>query len=199
MIDNFPTSRPVLAIDFDDTLVFHAENVVKHYNETHNGHITLADTYVAEKFGNPRHGWNHNRAEALEWIKVYLHTESALTTPPVKDALAVLERLKERYKLHVVSGRDPSWDTATQPWLDQFMPGIFTDVHYAGDTRKSVVCHQIGATAIVDDSPVYLADCVAAGIHGIVFGDYPWNNDERLPAGVTRASNWLAVEEALRK
>lgn len=190
-------TKPVLAIDFDDTVVSHIDTMVADYNRSHDDKITVHDVHFAQKVGTPKHGWHANRKEALDWIAHYMATDHALHTQPAQGALESLTRLKERYRLMIVTGREPSWKPQTEAWINRFMPDIFEEIHYAGDTRKSVICNEIGAKTIIDDSPVYLADCIAAGIRGIAFGNYAWNGDEDLPEGAERARSWAEVEGLL--
>lgn len=191
-------SKPVLAVDFDDTLVSHVDTMVAAYNADHSDKITAHDVHFTQKVGNPEHGWGGDRSVAMAWIADYLSADHAMETPPITGAVEALRQLKEKYRLMIVTGRDKSFAPATQPWIDRFIPGLFEAVHYAGDTRKSVICNEIGAETIIDDSPVYLADCVAAGINGIAFGDYVWNTDDKLPAGVKRAKTWQQVTDLLQ-
>ncbi|TAK88974.1 hypothetical protein EPO04_02595 [Patescibacteria group bacterium] len=190
-------SKPIIAIDFDDTLVTHVHEMVDAYNQTHEDFITVHDIHFAQKVGTPKHGWNHSRKQAEQWIFDYLSTDEALATQPIDGAVESLSRLKERYRLMIVTGRSADFAPYTQPWIDRFMPDVFEKVNYAGDRRKSVVCNEIGAETMIDDSPVYLADCIAAGIRGIAFGSYEWNGDKDLPEGATRARTWREVEELL--
>lgn len=189
-------TKPLLAVDFDDTLVFNAQRVVDAYNHRHGGKIRLEDVYVAEKFGNPEHGWHHNRREAREWIRRYLISPEGQDNPPIRGAKSALTRLAEHYTLAVVTGRRESWSAGTTPWLDRFLPGLFSSVNYCGDTSKSQVCRQIGADIIVDDSPHYLELCVARGLRAILFGDYPWTYQYAAP-GVERGRHWGDVERLL--
>ena len=191
------SNKPVLAVDFDDTLVYNAQRVVEAYNREHSAQVTLNDVYVAEKYGNPVHGWHHNRAEAREWIRNYLISKEGIDNPPLPGTKAVLAHLRQHYNLVVVTGRRPNWKSGTDAWLERFMPGFFSAVYHAGHTPKSEVCAEIGANIIIDDSPHYLSFCVEAGMQTILFGDYPWNQMETLPPGMQRAKNWAEVEEIL--
>lgn len=191
-------TKPVIAIDFDDTLVTHAEEMVEAYNRTHDDKVSVHDIHFTQKVGAPKHGWNHDRDAAIKWIFDYLATDEAMATSPIAGAKESLTRLKEHYQLMVVTGRGTEYAQYTQPWIDRFLPGIFEQVNYAGDRRKSVVCTEIGATTMIDDSPIYLADCIAAGIRGIAFGEYEWNSDDQLPEGAERARTWAEVEELLK-
>lgn len=190
-------SKPVLAIDFDDTLVYNAQRVVDAYNRDHDGAVSLNDVYVVEKFGNPANGWHHSRAEALVWIRDYLISEEGRANPPAPGTLEVLRRLKEHFDPIIVTGRTPDWSAGTEAWLAKYLPGIFGHIYYAGEIPKAELCRQAGAHTIVDDSPYYLGFCVEAGMQVILFGDYPWNRDELLAHDMPRAKNWTEVERML--
>ncbi len=194
---NSPSNKPILAIDFDDTLVFNAQRVVDVYNRLEDGKIHLHDVYVAEKFGNPEHGWHHDRGEAREWIRRYLISAEGQDNPPIRGAKAALTRLAEYYTLVIVTGRRKSWSAGTEPWLRRFLPDLFASVQYCGDTPKSQVCRSIGAEVIIDDSPHYLSLCAASGMRAILFGDYPWTHRYEAPSGVERARHWGDVERLL--
>lgn len=73
---------------------------------------------------------------------------------------------------------------------------------------KAEMCREIGAIALVDDAPGYIADCLRNGGEqfrlGIVFGEYGWNkedpevvcaDDPRLQ----RCRDWKQVREELLK
>ena len=189
-------SKPVLAIDFDDTLVYNAQLVIDAYNAQNDAEISLNDVYVAEKYGNPEHGWHHNREEARIWIRDFLVSNEGIANAPLPGTMEALTALKERYDLWVVTGRNTTWQEGTEKWLARHMPDMFTGVRYCGDTPKSVVCQEIDASIIIDDSPYYLSFCVKAGMQAILFGDYPWNANAPT-AGITHVSDWNEVTEVL--
>ncbi|HVX57219.1 MAG TPA: hypothetical protein VHA37_05800, partial [Candidatus Saccharimonadales bacterium] len=80
--------------------------------------------------------------------------------------------------------------------------GIFTKLVHVGyhlemkqPKPKAAVCREVGAVALIDDSLGHVQTCAEQGIDGVLFGDYPWNQAEELPAGVTRCADWAAVLE----
>ncbi len=79
---------------------------------------------------------------------------------------------------------------------------MLSSVSYIGyaavmsNPRKKVeVCKDIEAIALIDDSIGHITECVEAGMQGILFGDYPWNQTEELSSGIVRCSNWPEVLE----
>lgn len=192
------TSKPVLAIDFDDTVALNAYNLIEAYNREFATDLKLENIYLPGELGNRASGWKHDLEGSLEWIHEYLTRPSVLEQPPVPGARASLARLKKRFHLTIVTGRLAKIDHIMDQWLGRHMPGCIDDIYHTGETPKSVVCYQIGARMLIDDSPSYIADCHAAGIDVLVFGDYPWNQADRLPQGAKRAKDWAEVEAVLR-
>jgi hypothetical protein len=57
---------------------------------------------------------------------------------------------------------------------------------------------QLGADYVIDD---YLKHCVAGvqeGTEAVLFGNFPWNQSDKLPEGVARCKDWVAVLEHFR-
>jgi 5'(3')-deoxyribonucleotidase len=190
-------SKPVLAIDFDDTLTHNAQLCIDAYNQQHDATISLNDVYVEKKLGNPAHGWKHDPTQALAWIREFLLSDAGLSNPPIPGTVAALQRLHQKYDLVVVTGRDESWKEGTEAWLQRFAPGLFSQVHHSGEIPKFVTCKKIGAGIMIDDNLSPLRLCASDGMRGILFGDYPWNRSDGLPEGIDRASNWSAVQRLL--
>lgn len=191
------TSRPVLAVDFDDTIALNAYNLIDTYNREFDTNLKLENIYVPGELGNPAVDWKHDLEGAVEWIHEFLARPSVLDQPPVEGAPAALRQLAKSYRVAIVTGRLAKIDHILDQWLSRHLPGCIEDIYHTGGALKSAVCRKIGAKWLIDDSPSYIADCHAAGIDVIVFGDYPWNQDERLPQGAKRAKDWPAVVELL--
>ncbi len=193
------SSKPVLAVDFDDTLANFAQGMAEAYNaevkESGGETVTPQDFYIVWKVGVPAHGWNHDRVAADQWIAHYLFSDRALGTPPIDGSVEVIYRLKEKYDIHVVTGRDVEMRQATEQWIEKYFPGVFKGIHF--EVLKAVACKQIDAVAIVDDAPPYIAATVSAGIRSICFGDYAWNDESQIPHGAEKARDWYEVERLL--
>jgi 5'(3')-deoxyribonucleotidase len=191
------SNKPVLAIDFDDVFVPYAHKLIEAYNREHGGSIRIENIYIWDKFGNSSHGWKHDAKGALQWIHGYLARPESLEVEPIAGSVAALQNLRRKYTIAVVTGRPPKIDHIMHKWLERHMPGVVDQIYHVADTPKSVTCKQIEAKCIVDDNPVYIHDCHTAGIEVIVFGDYPWNQADRLPENAPRARDWAEVERLL--
>jgi uncharacterized HAD superfamily protein len=60
---------------------------------------------------------------------------------------------------------------------------------------KSEVCRELGVSYLIDDNLTAVKQTSAFGIEVLLFGDYPWNQIDELPRGVTRVKNWQEVLE----
>lgn len=60
------------------------------------------------------------------------------------------------------------------------------------------MCADVGAVALIDDSPKYALQCAGAMPLVILFGDYAWNcTTEALPPNVKRVRGWPEVPALL--
>jgi 5'(3')-deoxyribonucleotidase len=187
----------VVAVDFDDTLVYNASRIIEAYNRRHQATITLNDVYVAGALGNVERGWRHSESEALNWIRDFLLSEEGLAHGPQPEVPAILQRLKGKYDLIVATGRTGEWSDGTTAWLDQFLPGIFKGIYHSGEMIKPQFCTKLGVQIMIDDNPRDLGLCVEVGVRGILFGDYPWNRPSLVAHEVDRAKDWIEVERLL--
>jgi predicted amidohydrolase len=101
---------------------------------------------------------------------------------PIEFALEVLQRMKHRYSLHVVTARQHKVETDTRAWLNKHFPDIFEEIHFgnhycnSGKSRsKAEICKSINAQLLIDDSMIYATQCALENINVILFGKYPWN------------------------
>lgn len=189
------SSKPILAIDFDDTLVHYASDMAAVYNSqltsSDQERISPEDTYYVWKFRDPEHGWDRNRQQADAWLMEYLSSSQALAKPPIDGAAETLKSLSKRYRFHVITGRIIAMQHPTEKWLDRHLHGLIDQVHYT--IFKADICLRIGAVALIDDAPQYIEHAVEAGIKSVLFGEYPWNRDDLAPAGSVRARTWKEV------
>ena len=121
---------------------------------------------------------------------------------PIEGAQEAIDRLQTRFDIEVITARDPQFEANTDIWLRSKLGDFFTGLNMVGyspimekPVTKAEICVTLGAVAMIDDSLSHIKDCVEAGVEGVLFGDYVWNQADELPAGVTRCVNWPAVAE----
>jgi uncharacterized HAD superfamily protein len=194
-----------IAVDIDDVLAASAEGFAEYSNQQW-GHTLTAEDF-SENFSIP---WGVEMDEALQRVNVYLQSGAHGRFKHKNDALPVLEQLKQRFKLIAVTSRRAILKPETEVWMQQYFPGIFSDVVYAGifDKTQTHNAHQrlahtkaqilteLKANYLIDDHPKHCLGAAEVGIPSLLFGDYAWNRDIKdLPKNVSRAKTWADVED----
>jgi len=194
--------RPTVGIDIDEVLSRSVEGFTAYSNKRW-GTIHNAENYDEDwaMF------WNVSMKEAQKRADEIYSSGVFSTYQPFEQALPVLRRLSATKDLLVITSRRRSVASETDAWVRSHFPNIFRNIHYAGiwdDTTnvrhklnqtKADTCRELGVNYLIDDQ---LKHCIAAAetnIEAILFGNYNWNEISQLPAGVTRAIDWIAVEQ----
>lgn len=192
--------RKTIAIDIDDVLSRSAEGFVRYSNKRW-GHNLEAEDYLE----NWAEVWNISVENAVQRAHEIYDSGIFAEYAHFEQAVPVLARLKERYKLVIVTSRRAIIKPETDVWLDRHFPGVFAGVHYAGiwDTEhhplhklnltKAAICRELGADYLVDDQVKHCVAAAQAGMEALLFGNYKWNRDGRLPEKVTRVHSWEEV------
>jgi 5'(3')-deoxyribonucleotidase len=192
-------AKSVLAIDIDEVLFPLVPEIAAYHNTHHGTNLKVDDfvTYDLEKV------WGGTVAEAVAKVNAFFAVGN-IQIEPIDGAIENLKRLADSYRLVVITSRHDSLTDATHAWLDRHFAGVFETVilagnHYAGGDVKTKVslCREMGAVALIDDSLRYVKECSNVGQRAILFGDYPWNQADDLPAGIVRAQDWDEVRNLL--
>lgn len=190
-------TKELLACDVDEVFFPLLGHFLEDYNATHGTNIT-PDQFKTYHFDGPL---GLTVPQTVEKIYSFLRSDHSQIEllEGVEDAI---ERLEKRFDMHVVTARHPDFETATWQWLQQRLPDKFKGIKLIGyapiiekPTTKAHVCKGLGAVALIDDSIDHVLPCAEEGIEGILFGDYPWNQADILPAGVSRCPTWQDVPE----
>lgn len=105
------------------------------------------------------------------------------TLEPIPTAFPVLQRLKERFSLQIVTARQSRLNTLTSAWIDRYFPNTFEAIHFGNHfskpgekaRSKAEICREINAVMLIDDSLTYNLQCAKHGLPTLLFGDYGWN------------------------
>ena len=187
-----------IAIDCDDVLIPTAPAILAHYNKTYGTSIALAQLYSKDLSL-----WKTDTHEqAIERVHAYLTTTEYLQLPPFQEAIEVIVGLSKKYTLHVVTARNDLIAEATRQMLAEHFPSMFASIeftnHFSAAARtKAQVCQDLGADLLIDDHLNHAELAAKCGVDVFLFGDYPWNESDSLPANITRVSNWQEVARML--
>ena len=189
-------SKHVIAVDIDEVLFpFTPEFLAKH-NATHGVSIEQSDLntyYFIEELYEL--GENEDPEDIIE---NFLHEAYEGNIGPYNGAIEAIQKLKQNFTLEIITARRPTMQTITEKWLNKHFPEVFKGVHFprkrSAQTTKVEICKEIGAKYLIDDHPANFEGMLEAGITLLLFGEYPWNNTDKLPKNVTRVKDWQAVE-----
>ena len=193
-------TKQIIAIDADDTL-FDENTAVRLYMNDHYGfQHTEADYLVEGSFDNYwERIWNVNPEKMTQMYEEFAHSSYKKNLQPIEGAITILQKLKIKYELVIVTSRGQSVVDMTHQSLSAHYPDIFKVVHFVplwGNSKKATkaqICDEIGASYLIDDSFEHCKLAAEANINAIVFGDYDWNRFQKLPNLTTRCKNWEEV------
>jgi uncharacterized HAD superfamily protein len=189
-----------IAVDVDEVFFPFVEHFVEHsYQQYGSEKPKVYFSYEVEKvYGIPFE-------EAVQRVHDFIGMDHDHILP-IEESIEAIEELHDRYDFTAVTARDARFQVKTKDWLHKNLrEGVIEDVICIGwaigdkPLRKVDVCRQIGAVLLIDDSLKHVSECAEEGIEGILFGDYPWNQADQLPSGVTRCKDWPAVREYLNE
>lgn len=193
-------AKKTIAVDLDDVLSANAEGFVKFSNERWGTNLRPEDFHE-----DLITLWGVDLDTVGKRMLEYCEAEIVREYGYFAESLPILERLKKRYRLILVTSRRKVLMQATADWVNQYVPDIFESIHHAGifdslahgahKLTKAEVLQDLEANYLIDDQ---LKHCVAAakiGIPSLLFGEYEWNKATDLPKNVTRVKNWADVAE----
>ncbi len=192
-------TKPTIAIDIDDVLADQAESFIAYSNKTWGTNLIIDD--YTEHWVDL---WKVDLAEIESRADQYHESGTMGTFAHKSDALPVLMKLRESYRLVIVTSRRTRVKDETLGWIEKNFAGIFDEVHFAGffDTArkdrwkltKADIVTELGAQYLIDDQLKHCFATASAGIETILFGDYTWNQvHEAMPESVTRCKTWEEV------
>jgi uncharacterized HAD superfamily protein len=189
-----------IAVDLDDVIAANAKGWVA-YSNKHWGTSLDPEDYH-EHWSEI---WRVEQEEADRRAVHFHESRTVSAYEPFKEALPVLESLKQANKLIITTSRRITIRDETQAWIELHFPNIFSDIHFAGMwdewtknshvMTKKELCERVGADYLIDDQLKHCFAVAEVGLKAILFGDYGWNKCETLPVGVVRKLSWVEIGE----
>ena len=191
------SQKPRLAVDIDEVLFPYVEKFTEHHNDVYSTALSKKDfhSYIINVISD-------DQSVVLERVQKFQRGGVLKQGEPIQGSIEALSLLAQHYDIYIVSARSTDLLGDTIEWLLQHYPKIFSGVYFAdywveGETSepwtKASLCKKIGAQLLIEDSLSYAEECAQEGIEVLLFGDYPWNQTDKLPRRVKRVSNWSAV------
>ncbi|HWJ02775.1 MAG TPA: hypothetical protein VNU93_03785 [Verrucomicrobiae bacterium] len=113
---------------------------------------------------------------------------------PMPGARRVLEFLRRKHEIHLVTARRREEEDVTREWLQKHhIP--YDKLMVVGDRSKAEICREQGIELFIEDYAVNADMISKTGIPVIIF-DAPYNRVE-LPQTVMRCHNWGQIYKYL--
>ncbi|KAF9186762.1 hypothetical protein BGZ51_008672 [Haplosporangium sp. Z 767] len=201
--------RKVIAVDLDEVLARTSLAIAEFHNDTYGTSLTMED-FVSYDYTKV---WGGTREESITKWRLFFDSPYFLKVEPVEGSLETLKLLKSRrFSLVIITARQQFVADLTKKFVDRHFPGIFESIYFANhflteqekltfiSKPKSVICRDVHAQLLIDDSLENAIEVAKAGIPVLLFdlhGKYKWNkleDDQSLPDKVTRVKSWKDVQ-----
>jgi len=191
--------KKTIAIDLDDVLAANAEGFTNFSNKRWGTNLTKHDFQE-----DMQKMWGIEHKAAQRRFNVFVTSDTVSGYQNFAEARPVLEKLRLRYRLIIVTSRRSKLKEPTAAWVAVHFRGLFEEIHHTGfyDTEdaqghlstKGDICREIGANYLIDDHAKHCVAAAEAGLTALLFGDYAWNRSQPIPDAVSRVADWQAVE-----
>jgi uncharacterized HAD superfamily protein len=189
-------------VDIDDTLLDFVGTYILFHNPMYKTNLKKED-FKEYSFNYARKG---TMKQAEDSVNLFYETPFFREMKPFPNAMEVIQKLKEKNELFIVTSRPLKIQDKTFEWVSKYFPNIFSGIIFASNhytkaknsgKTKAEICFDLNASLLIDDSLIYSQECVAKGIESILL-DSPWNQNGNIP-GITRVENWKKIGELLLK
>ena len=120
---------------------------------------------------------------------------------PIEHSVEAIQCLAEHHRLMIVTGRNSGYMDITMDWMQRHYGDVFAGIVMTGQTGLAIpidskleACRENEIDALVDDSREWVLEVAEAGLVGVLYGDYPWNQGP-LDFGARRFTDWLDIAD----
>lgn len=193
--------KQVIAVDVDDVIADTTE-ALRHAVNKRTGATLRFEDYKVESdyWGYYERVWQqHGLDLTLTDMEAEMVADQG-KVPLLPGAAFALGELSKKYKIVLVTSRNPSWEKATQAWLKTHFSEHTLELYFAkshetqtGEKSKGEICLEVGASWLIDDNPHHCLSALESGVKAVLFGVHGWQHD--APANLLRCKDWPAVLE----
>ena len=118
--------KPIIAVDVDDVLVPHFQDLIDWYNHEYGTKLALTDQY-----SHNLEVWGATSDEqAIRRVHRFFNTPEFLNARTYAKALQAVRTLADDFELMVITARDTIIQSVTQDWLDKHFTDLFKAAHF---------------------------------------------------------------------
>lgn len=200
---NDSAPKKVIAIDFDDVVMNWHGEFMAYSNQAYGSNLTYEQLTTYDDWEVL---YGCDVATITERVKLFYQSPEHFAIKPIPGAVEAISRLSPTYSLQIVTSRPENVRPRVEEWLNRYLPEQFENLHFtnifAGEAgviprKKSEVCRDIGAMALIDDAIKHVTDAAENGITALL-PDRPWNRKDN-PNGVIRLYSWNEIADWIEK
>ncbi len=191
-----------IGVDLDEVLADFNTPFIEYCNKR------FGKVLKREDFANSDYGplLGKSGKEVIEIVNDFYKSIYFERMMPVSGSVNAVAFLSSMNDLFVVTSRPDFLASSTKKWIcnnfgSNFLGIFHSSNHYTKrqNCGKSKVdlCRHFDLDLLIDDSLDYALQCSAAGVDSLLFGDYSWNGNGKLPRNIHRVKNWQEVLERL--
>lgn len=191
-----------IGIDLDEVLADFNSGLIKWHNEKY-GTSLKRENFISYFFNQV---WGGTIEETIIKVNDFHHSEYFEKLSPVEASVEAIPILSRENDLFIITSRPDFLENETERWVNYFFEKQFKEIfhssnHYSQATNsgktKLQICRDLGVSVLIDDSLNYISQCASTEVNGLLFGNYPWNQNGHLPSNIFRTNNWKEVLEKL--
>ncbi|MEO5691180.1 MAG: hypothetical protein ABIQ64_03265 [Candidatus Saccharimonadales bacterium] len=193
-------TRPLIAIDIDDTLADSTELIRLNVNNRYNVSISKeAYRSEGEYWGYYERVWaEHGIADlTLENFFDDEMVSEIMEVPLLPSALFAIKVLHKTFDIVLITSRRKERAAQTKKWVETSFGGITIDVHFSeahkdeSKMTKGQICTALGARYLIDDNVGHCESAINEGVTPLLFGEYGWQGS--APDTLFRCRDWPSV------
>lgn len=189
-----------IGVDLDDTLSNTRQEILNFYNNKYGANLKLEDI----KSYNLWETWGGTRDEAIQKIEDFHKTPYFENIKPIDGAKEVLEKLKKNNELYIITARRNNIEKESKEWIKKYFPNIFSKIYFTNQfssdemtESKKQICDNLDIDIFIEDDINNALECAEPDRKVFLF-DYPWNQSDKLPKGITRVHSWEEIGKILK-
>jgi len=187
-----------LGIDIDEVLCSTNDYFLEEFNKKHNTNFKKEDL-TSYKFSN----FKEFKSEYI-FNELMKHIENNLIKYNIlENSKEVLEKLKTKYELYIITSRWIKFKTKTIAWLNKhFKENFFKEILIYNDEFENKckidIAKKNKINILIEDAPEFIIKADKENLK-IILMDRPWNRKIKENKNIKRVYNWKEIEKELLK
>jgi 5'(3')-deoxyribonucleotidase len=186
--------KPILAFDFDDTLVDVTRNFIDFCKKNKKLIVNYEEieTDIASLL-------KITEEKELELWDKFFESKEYLSITPTTQQLETLTKIKEKFDPIILTSRANRFRQSLIKWVEKHLAGYFSEIIFCADfpkekQTKGAICSKLKVQMLIDDESKNIISCLDYNIPVIIY-DCPWNR--KLNKKIPRVKSLKETEKLL--